>query len=303
MTRHAPLWLQAGVYPAATDRDLLGFLFPNASASGMAVSATSGMVVSIAAGRCTIPTGNQTGSVLCSSDAAETVTLAAAPASGSNRIDLVIVQVRGNDLDGGQNNDFIFSVVTGSAAASPVAPAVPANAIALASIYVAGGSASVVAGNITDARPGPMRDWATAWGYEGREVVNAQVFNMTVSGTWYDLPLITIGPWTPVANRLFVASFTGAFANNTTGLASLRVVNQATVQLPNALSTFWGGSASVAQWPQGVRSTAFSLPATPVTHRVQFQCGSTDMRVNASVPMIFNITDVGPVPGTRGPAG
>jgi hypothetical protein len=68
----------------------------------------------------------------------------------------VIVQARGNDLDGGANNDFVFTTVTGTAAASPTVPAVPNNAVALAQIYVPGGSASVTAGNITDVRPGTV---------------------------------------------------------------------------------------------------------------------------------------------------
>jgi hypothetical protein len=55
-------------------------------------------------------------------------------------------------LDGGANNDFLFTTVTGTAAASPSVPAVPPNAVALAQIYVPGGSASVTAGNIVDRR-------------------------------------------------------------------------------------------------------------------------------------------------------
>jgi hypothetical protein len=114
------------------------------------------MTVNVAPGRVAIPTGNQTGAVLCSSDAVEQVTLAAAPASGTNRIDLVVAMVRGNDIDGGSNDDWILTSVTGAAQASPVVPAVPANCAVLARVYVAGGTAAIVAGNITDARPGTL---------------------------------------------------------------------------------------------------------------------------------------------------
>jgi hypothetical protein len=99
-----------------------------------------------------VPTQNNTGSTLSTTDATETVTLAAAPGSGSNRYDLIICQPRGNDLDGGANNDFQFQSVTGTAATTPTVPAVPAGALALAQVYVPGGSASVTAGNITDLR-------------------------------------------------------------------------------------------------------------------------------------------------------
>ena len=110
------------------------------------------MVVNVAPGQVAVPSQNNTGTTLCSSDAVEGVTVAAA--SGSNpRIDVVICQPGGNVLDGGANNDFIFTTVQGTPAASPAVPAVPAGAAALAQILVPTGSASVSAGNITDVRP------------------------------------------------------------------------------------------------------------------------------------------------------
>lgn len=154
MTRYTPLWLQAGSYAASIDRRLIGALWPTAATTGLAVTASgSSMSVTVAAGTAAIPAANGTGSVLCTSDANETVTLDPAPASGTNRIDLVICQARGNDLDNGTNNDFVFTFAKGTAVATPVAPAVPAGALALASVYVAGGSAAVTQANITDIRP------------------------------------------------------------------------------------------------------------------------------------------------------
>jgi hypothetical protein len=122
----------------------------------MQVQASSGMVLNITSGQAAVPTQNNTGSTLCTSDAVEQVTISAAPGSGTNRIDLVTVHPRGNDLDGGQNNDFIMDVIVGTAAATPVAPAVPAGQLALAQVYVTGGSASIITGNITDMRPGNL---------------------------------------------------------------------------------------------------------------------------------------------------
>jgi hypothetical protein len=152
MTRYTPDWLQQGSYSAAMDRRVLQALYPNPASAGCAVSVGSGMTVNVAAGQVAVPTANATGSLVCTSDAVEPVALAAAPSSNS-RIDLVVCQARGNDLDGGANNDFIFAPVTGTVAASPVAPAVPANAVALAQIAVGTGVAAIVAANITDARP------------------------------------------------------------------------------------------------------------------------------------------------------
>jgi hypothetical protein len=153
MTRYTPLWEQAGSYSAVNDRRLIGALWPTPASSGCAVTVSGGMTVNVAAGTVAVPSQNQTGSTLCYSDAVEQVTLAAAPGSGSNRYDLVVCQPRSADLDGGANNDFVFAAVTGVAAASPTVPAVPAGQVALAQIYVPGGSAAIVAGNIVDVRP------------------------------------------------------------------------------------------------------------------------------------------------------
>jgi hypothetical protein len=156
VTRYTPQWIQAGTYAASQDRRLVAALWPAAASSGCAVTVNAGMVLNVAAGQVAVPTANNSGSVLCTSDAVEQVTIAAAPAAPNNRIDLVVCQVRSNDIDGGSNNDFLFQAVAGTAAASPVVPAVPANAVAVAQIYVPGNAASIVAGNITDVRPGGL---------------------------------------------------------------------------------------------------------------------------------------------------
>lgn len=154
MTRFTPLWQQAGTYAAAVDRRLLGALWPTPSGTGGAVTpgASGGMAVDAAPGMVAIPTSNNTGSQLCAWDAPETVTLDPSPPSGTDRVDLVIVQARAADVDGGANNDFVLAFVKGADGGG--APAVPPNAVALAQVTVPGGAAAIVAGNIADARPG-----------------------------------------------------------------------------------------------------------------------------------------------------
>jgi hypothetical protein len=154
MTRYAPHWIQAGSYSAAVDRRLIGAIWPSGGVLGMAVTPSSALTLSVAPGAAAVPTPNNTGSTLCTSDFTELVgPLAAAPASGTNRIDLIIVRPRANDIDGGTNNDWIFDFVTGVPAASPVAPAAPSGTLAIAQIAVAGGTAAIVAANITNLRP------------------------------------------------------------------------------------------------------------------------------------------------------
>src|SRR6516165_3171330 len=155
--RYTPLWEQAGSYAAGVDRRLISSLWPNAATSGMTVTATSGMVLAVAPGFAAVPSSNNTGSLLCVSDAIENVTLTAAPAAGNSRIDIVYVQPRANDIDGGPNNDFIFAAVAGAASTgTPTPPTLPAGALALANVAVGGGVAAIVAANITDQRPGNL---------------------------------------------------------------------------------------------------------------------------------------------------
>ena len=160
MTRFQPQWLQAGSYSGSQDRRLIGALWPGPASTGFAVTPASAMILNIAAGQGAVPTANNTGSVLCTSDAVEQITLTPAPPSGSNRYDLVILRPRGADLDGGANNDFIFDQVTGTVGGA--VPATPAGTLPLASVFIPGGSASINGANIADLRPGLLAIGASA---------------------------------------------------------------------------------------------------------------------------------------------
>ena len=167
MTRFAPLWQQAGSYPSQLDRYLLGALWPSGGLLGGAASAVADtMNISLAAGSAGVPLQPGQGSALCHWDAAELVTLDAAPPTGESRVDLIVAQVRDNQIDGGPFNDWVFQVVTGTPAVlarvdtrdeppedevepRAVAPAVPANALALYAVTVPGGAANLNGATIT----------------------------------------------------------------------------------------------------------------------------------------------------------
>src|SRR6516164_4887555 len=143
MTRYTPLWEQAGSYAASVDRRLIASLWPQPALVGCALTAVAGtMQINVAAGQVAVPSQNNTGSTLCVSGAT--------PGSGQSRIDLIICRPRATDLDGGQNNDFIFDTVQGVPAASPAVPATPAGTVLLGQVLVPGGSAAVTQANITD---------------------------------------------------------------------------------------------------------------------------------------------------------
>ena len=258
MTRYTPQWLQAGSYPASLDRRLIGALWPSAASSGCAVTAATGMAVNIAAGQVAVPSQNNTGSSLCTSDAVEQATLTAAPASGQSRIDLIVCQPRGADLDGGSNTDFLFTNITGTAAptGSQTVPATPAGSAALAQILVPGGSASVVAGNITDVRPGglavpagvpanaPRGFIATAIGPASQTDVSGQTVVLTLTA-----PLVA-------GRRYRVTGQAWSIQQTSTGNATIMLVDTlgllpitGNLRLSSLLSLVaTGGAPGVATW-------------------------------------------------------
>jgi len=68
------------------------------------------------------------------------------------RVDIVVLTVRDSDYVGDATKDAILQVITGTAASSPVAPAVPASSLLLATISVGANVSNIVTANITDNR-------------------------------------------------------------------------------------------------------------------------------------------------------
>ena len=154
--RTPPSWLQNGSHTAENDRlTTTGSLW---GASGvvrsadLAVTASSGMNLSVAAGWAAIVGTYQTnmGTYMAYNDAAATATITTADATNP-RIDLVCITV--NDAAySGSLNSVAINVVKGTAAGSPTVPSTPTNSIALAQVAVAAGATSISSGNITDVR-------------------------------------------------------------------------------------------------------------------------------------------------------
>lgn len=152
-----PSWLQAGSYPAESDRLNAQALYSSTGIIGsasLAVSANSpvGMSVLVATGWAAIigTTQANMGVYTTFNDAVATLTVTAANPTNP-RIDRVVVTIR-DAYYSGAFNDVIFQVIAGTPAGSPTAPAVPANSISLATIAVGAGVTSINAGNITDTR-------------------------------------------------------------------------------------------------------------------------------------------------------
>lgn len=296
MTRFGPLWFQQGNYPAQQDRMLIAAIWPYGGTTGMQASATTGMVVQMSQGHAAILINARVGA-LCTSNAAETVTIGAAHAT-LPRIDLIVCQVRAQELGDPTNNDWIFQVVPGTAAASPTAPAVPANAIAIAEVAVAAGASSIVAANLTDRRPRRLdQPYNTAWGCVASATATA---NQTGIATGQNDLTNLLAEFQQVAFRRYLVTL------------YLPQVAQQTAQGTAILYIKDDGNQVKQQWRSILAAgavtgmTAQFLFAPTVNGYRAFRgaigtsAGTVDVTMSGTQPGTLTVLDVGPAPGSSG---
>ncbi|MCE5227131.1 MAG: hypothetical protein LLG05_14895, partial [Porphyromonadaceae bacterium] len=151
-----PVFLDNLTYPAKELRKNLKDIFTEGilSSTALAVSehSTPAMSVDIALGRALIESdeGNY-GTYVIENDALVTKTIASSDPSNP-RIDRVIAQMYDATDIGGADNKWALEVLTGTPASSPVAPALPSNALDLALVAVGAGVTTILNANITDKR-------------------------------------------------------------------------------------------------------------------------------------------------------
>lgn len=93
------------------------------------------------------------GNYLVQSTAIENVTLGAAPGTGNSRIDIIYARVLDATDIGGTTNELVIGRITGAAAASPVAPALPStSSIKLAQVLLTSATTGIANSAITDYR-------------------------------------------------------------------------------------------------------------------------------------------------------
>ena len=155
--RTPPSWLQNGSHPAENDRLTTQALWATTGiikSTSLEVTPNSpvGMSVIVASGWAAIvgTTQSNMGTYVGYNDAPTVVAITTANPTNP-RIDLLCMTVNDAYYTGALNN-VVFQVVVGTPAVSPVAPALPANSIALAEIDVAAGALSITSGDITDLR-------------------------------------------------------------------------------------------------------------------------------------------------------
>jgi hypothetical protein len=155
--RTPPSWLQNGSHPAENDRLTTQALWATTGiikSDSLAVTQNTppGLSVLVTSGWAAIVGTTQAnmGTYVGYNDA--TVVLSVTTADPTNpRIDRVCLTVNDAYYTGAINNA-VLQVVAGTPAGSPVAPALPANSISLATIAVGAGATSITTANITDTR-------------------------------------------------------------------------------------------------------------------------------------------------------
>lgn len=160
--RNPPVWTQTGSHPSDLARQMIKSLLqiPTSynggivSSGDLAVSqnGTPNMSVNVATGMGfvfgTEATGQ--GAYHVYNDATKNITIAAADATNPRK-DRIIARIKDQSYSGAVST-FSLEVVTGTPAASPAEPTLPANSFELALVNVAAAATSITNANITDRR-------------------------------------------------------------------------------------------------------------------------------------------------------
>ncbi len=220
----------ARVYDAgsATAVSVPGGVFPGVG--GMAVSASSGLNVTVNAGYCCVPspTTGQGGYIFGCLQSQALSLEAADPVNP--RTDLVIARV----YDMGNSSSYCdIEVVTGTAAAPPTTPSLPSAAIALASVSVPAASAALQSGAVTDLRsyvvsPGgilPIADSAAAPAAPASQIMYDMSRNLLVQGTGTagQTALLSTGAWSPALAYVSTTVSDSSSKGSVTQVASVSV--------------------------------------------------------------------------------
>lgn len=182
--------------------------------------AADGLSATVQPGICVVPAPNSTsGPYVCAIPTAKTITLPAKPGAGLQRRDLVVVRVYDEDIAEAPTTlrEVRIELVTGSAAASPSAPALPLMAYTVGELNSTSTATTVQSTNLS-------RTWSAGGVgvvysqterdalalYDGLIVYrdDLDVFDHRVAGAWQQWPETDTG-WTTLGGPA------GAFTNAT----------------------------------------------------------------------------------------
>jgi hypothetical protein len=232
-------------------------------------------------------------------DAVQNLAIATADAVNPRR-DLVVVQVRDNTEDAGGSNDARLFVVTGTPAASPADPAIPAGCLVLARVAVAALASSIVNANIT-ALAGLARgsNWNVAWGVVpgGFQSRNTNQTGIGAS-TWTAITSLSV-TFTALTGRLYRVSWLGGLdsAHGAAQLAYLGLFIGGTQQTHSAVPLFANGTGLNADgsYTSGVWVGTMTPGSITVDLRAFFEAGAGNSFLASAVARsTFCVEDIGP---------
>ena len=299
MVRENPLWQQGLTYPAQLDRQFIEDVFDvegviRPAAGGLLVSARAAgpnRSIDVAPGRAVIAGDDQAlqGSYRILSTAVENLPIGADPGTNS-RIDLVVARIRDAAVTG-TASDWVLEVLPGPVASTPVAPAVPITAIALAQVLVVAGDLSVVGAKITDRRVAALNSAYTAKATPTLGYAQS-VVSIGPSDFIADSALMAAAVTVPANRRIRVtAAASWATVNDGAGIA-IRIKEGSTIlqerarRLTNVLSEEL--ACSVVLTP-----TAGAHVYTVSALRTDSDIGNKTLIASASAPAYLLVEDIG----------
>lgn len=260
-------------------------------AGDLKVAAATGLQLTVAAGGAFVSDGASpiAGLYHVFNDGPATITLDASHLT-LGRIDLVIAEVT-DTAAGGTADAFRIRKVTGTAASSPAAPAVPARSLVLAQVSVAANASSIVAGNITDRRVAGGQ-WAQArglvWSYDASGLAGTFLQSLGELDTIFTQTVAT------VPGRRYTYGFTGVVifqAASDAGNVRLLIGGTTFARLFQSQAITAGNSFSqnVRTMPRVATGTSHELSAT-----MQRTLGTGAMTLDvAFAPVYFTMYDEG----------
>lgn len=206
------------------------------------------------------------------------------------RIDIVVLRVYDTAFDASGNSYADLEVITGTAAASPTAPAVPATAIKLADVAVAAAATAITNANITDTRADAKTNGAAPGGVLGYSQVTANQSGIT-SETDLTSMTLTISP---PANRRIKITFSGLVTGSVANDVYLVRIKEGSTTL-----TYDQNNIHAASVDQGVDGSIVLIPtAATHTYKLSLQrltgTGSLTWTAAATRPGWLLIEDLGP---------
>jgi hypothetical protein len=226
-------------------------VFPSLGA--MAVTAASGMNVTVSAGYCCVANSSSSlqGGYIFGLMTSQQFTIAAADTTNP-RLDLVVAYAADN---GDSTSSSYVAVLTGTPAAIPALPSVPANSLTLAQVAVAANVTSIVPANITDERtyvcaPGgilPIQNAASAPAVPASQFMYNLATGQLVQGTGASGTTATpsVLQWVPQMS-VITSSVRAASAGALTTVTSVSVTTDGTTDIE-----------IYAKWPGVIGSASF----------------------------------------------